>query len=190
MITCPGSVIVDVIPLGKMVPDYSIEICFRNAQRAIVQSRLSGLCEPEYGERIKSNAFGDEKWEVEICIPAPSDAPPELLRNYRKLPDGTTSIGYIDFEYAPESQYVKIPDCFSIEIWPRTKDMQFIFFSSMDFRTKLTKLLQECDGTCGSIVFESSFPIEFWGLELGRYNDDRPERTELKLLVPHELSAG
>ena len=106
-----------------MVPDYSIELCFNNRQREQVQSRIASICELEYGQRIESQRFGDVKWETEICIPAPSDAPPELLLNYRKIRDGRTSIGYIDFEYAPTTQYVRMPDCFSIEIWPRTKDM-------------------------------------------------------------------
>ena len=173
-----------------MVPDYSIELCFHNRQREHVQLEMANICELEYGQRIESNPFGDKKWEIGICIPAPSDAPPELIRDYRKLPDGSASIGYIDFEYALVTQYVKIPECFSIEIWPRTKGMQFIFFASMEFRTKLIRILRENDGKCGSIVYESSFPIEFWSPDVGRYNDDRPERTGNKLLVPSELSAG
>lgn len=173
-----------------MIPDYSLELCFCNRRRDDVQTRLVDYCELDYGQRVKSQTFGDKKWKIEICIPAPLDAPPELLQSYRKLPDGSTSIGYVDFEYAPETQYVQIPDCFSIELWPRTKSMQFIFFSSMEFRSDLIRILEEFDGRCGAIVFESSFPIEFWSSELGRYNDDRPERTSRKLLVPSELDSG
>ena len=173
-----------------MIPDYSIELCFNNDQRAVVQSRMAQLCDPEYSARIQASPFGDTKWDAEICIPGPTDVAADLLQDFRKLEDGTTSCGYIDFEYAPHTPYVSIPDCFAVELWPRTKRLQFIFFSSMEFRTTLISILERGGGACGSIVYESSFPIGFWSTERGRYNDDRPERSSNKLFVPSELEAG
>lgn len=151
---------------------------------------MAQLCAPEYSARINAMPFGNIKWDTEICIPGPTDVAANLLHDFRKLEDGTTSCGYIDFEYDPQTPYVSASDCFAVELWPRTKRLQFIFFSSMEFRTSLISILEECGGECGSIVYESSFPIGFWSPDSGRYNDNRPERSSDKLFVPSELETG
>lgn len=171
-----------------MIPDYSIELCFRNDQRERVRAHLAQWCDPDHRHLVEEAKFDNRSWDAEICLLAPSDASAEQLHGLRKLADGSTLCGIIDFTYAPQAQYIRAADCFSIEIWPRTKRLQFIFFSSMKFRTALVDILKECHGMYGLIVYESSFPIIFWTSDQGRINDDRPERTSDRLLVPAELN--
>lgn len=173
-----------------MIPDYSVELCFRESEKAPVLSRVAALCDAESADQLRRRSFGDVKWNAEICIPAPPDASDAMLDGFHRLENGVARCGIIDFEYAPTAQYVNVPGSFAIEIWPRTRRLQYILFTSMVFRTEMTQLLSECGGTLGSIVYESSFPIGFWSIEAGRFNDDRPERFGGRLLVPSELVQG
>lgn len=171
-----------------MIPDYSLELCFFNIHKARVRSRVAELCDHESADVVRRLPFGDSKMSVEISLLAPSDAPQEKLDGFH-LENGVALCGIIDLEYSPTSQYNRIAECFSLEFWPRTRRLQYIFFASMSFRSHITNLLAECGGTWGAIVFESSFPIEFWTRKMGRFNDDRPERVNGKLLLPSELKS-
>ncbi|PQO47903.1 hypothetical protein C5Y93_02370 [Blastopirellula marina] len=170
-----------------MIPDYDIRLSFQDDYKELVQKALADLCVPKYRERILSAPFGDHGWSTEICLPGPSDISPQLFDGFPNSEDGSKCCGWIDFCYEPEYRYVSRSDCFSVSISGRTSRLQFIFIASMQFRTTLTRLLEECGGLCGSIDFESLLPTFFWLPETGRHNDDRPERSSDRLLPPAEI---
>jgi hypothetical protein len=171
-----------------MIPDYTMELCFSETGEALVRSRVADLCDHESAGILRELPFDDAKVAVEICLLAPPDAPQEMLDGF-SVQNGVSSCGIVDLEYSPTSQYSQTNGSFSLEFWPRTRRLQYIFFASMTFRAQITKLLAECGGTWGAIVFESSFPIEFWSRERGRFNDERPDRQDGKLLLPSELNS-
>lgn len=169
-----------------MIPDYSMTVCFSGSDKARVRSRVADLCDREPADIVRSLPFDDARMDVELSLFAPPDAPLEMLDDFR-VRNGVASCGIVDLRYSPTSQYSQSGRSFSLDFWPRTRRLQYIFFASMTFRTQITNLLAECGGTRGAFVFESWLPIEFWSREKGRFNDDRPDRLHGKLLLPSEL---
>ena len=172
-----------------MIPDYSITMCFADTYQARVQAQIQSLCDRESADIVRALSWCDDKLDVEISLLAPPDAPEEMLDRFRRE-NGIACCGIIDFEYSPKSEYCEFPESFSLEIWPRTRGLQYIFLASMAFRSQIIGILDECGGNWGAIVYESSFPIPFWSPECGRRHDDRPERADGRLLPPSAGGAG
>jgi hypothetical protein len=170
-----------------VIPDYSITLCFADTFQERVRSQIANLCDRESADRIRAVPWCDDKLNLEISLLAPPDAPEEMLHRLRRE-DGITCCGVIDLEYSPQSEYCKFSESFSLEIWPRTRGLQYIFLASMVFRSQIIEILDECGGNWGAIVYESSFPIPFWSPERGRHYDDLPERWDGRLLPPSDVT--
>lgn len=168
-----------------MIPDYSFYLVFKNQYREQVQPHFSELFDFRHEGKLSFPSFDNKQWEDHnTSLIAPADISQEFADRYVIIRNGIHACGHITVYYHPKTHF---NDCFALELWPCTSGLQFIFFSSMDFRKTLTNLLSEHGGVAGSILDTGWWVIDFWSPAKGRLNDNEPPRSTNRLLRPNRL---